>query len=215
MPSLIGKSVKRVEDKRFITGHGQYTDDIALPGMCYAAIVRSPHAHANLSRIDTAAAAAAPGVVGVFTGEQMHTADAVIGVPCGWQVDFKNGDTMKEPAHPVLAHGKVRYAGDAVAVVIAETAGQAQDASELVGVDYEVLPAITNSAAAIKKGAPGVHDDVPGNIPFDWELGDKARTDAAVKAAAHVTKLEFTNQRMIPNAIEPRCAIGEYDSISE
>ena len=134
MAALIGKSVKRVEDKRFITGHGRYTDDIVLPRMCFAALVRSPHAHAEIRGIDTADAKAADGVVGVFTGQDIHK-DEVIGVPTGWQVDFKNGDTMKEPPYPVLADGKVRYAGNAVAVVVAETAGQAKDAAELVSVD--------------------------------------------------------------------------------
>ena len=214
MAALIGESVKRVEDKRFITGHGRYTDDIVLPRMCFAALVRSPHAHAEIRGIDTADAKAADGVVGVFTGQDIHK-DEVIGVPTGWQVDFKNGDTMKEPPYPVLADGKVRYAGNAVAVVVAETAGQAKDAAELVSVDYNVLPAVTDLAEAIKDGAPQLFDDVPNNVPFDWELGDKAKTDAAFSAAEHVTTLEFTNQRLIANAIEPRCSIGEYAEATE
>ena len=134
-----------------------------------------------------------------------------MGAPCGWQVDFKNGDTMKEPPHPILAVDKVRHMGDAVAVVIAETAAQARDAAERVAVDYEVLPAVTDVRAALAPGAPLVHDDVPGNVPFDWQLGDKEKTDAAFAQAAHVTTLTFRNQRLIPNAIEPRAAIGHYD----
>ena len=210
MTSVLGQPVKRVEDKKFITGKGRYTDDIVLPKMTFAAIVRSPYAHANIKRIDTKAAAAAEGVVAVFTGEQMQ-ADGVGGLPAGWQVDFKNGDTMKEPPHPPLAVGKVRHVGDSVAVVIAETPAQAKDAVELVKVNYEVLDAVVNVVAATKDGAPQLFDDVPNNIPFDWELGDKEKTDKAIAAADHVTTLEYDNQRLITNAIEPRCSIGDYD----
>lgn len=214
MTSLIGESVKRVEDQRFITGGGRYTDDIVLPGMCFAAVVRSPHAHAEIRGIDTTTARAAEGVVGVFTGQDIHK-DGIIGVPTGWQVDFKNGDTMKEPPYPALADGKVRYAGNAVAVVVAETAGQAKDAAELVEVDYNVLPTVTDLREAIQEGAPQLFDDVPNNIPFDWELGDKAKTDAAFSAAEHITTLDFTNQRLIANAIEPRCSIGEWNPATD
>ena len=210
MASVLGQPVKRVEDKKFITGKGRYTDDIVLPKMTFAAIVRSPYAHANIKRIDTKAAAAAEGVVAVFTGEQMQ-ADGVGSLPAGWQVDFKNGDTMKEPPHPPLAVGKVRHVGDSVAVVIAETPAQAKDAVELLKVDYEVLDAVVNVVAATKDGAPQLFDDVPNNIAFDWELGDKEKTDKAIAAADHVTTLEYDNQRLITNAIEPRCSIGDYD----
>lgn len=214
MATLIGESVKRVEDKRFITGRGRFTDDIVLPGMCYAAIIRSPHAHAQIRGIDTSAVMGESGVVAVFTGDDVH-ADGLISMPCGWQVDFKNGDTMKEPPHPMLAQGKVRHVGDAVAVVIAESAGEAKDAAELVDVDYEVMPGVVNSADAVVEGAPVVHEDAPENLAFDWELGDKKKTDAALAGAAHITKLEFVNQRLIPNAIEPRAAIGDYDPAGE
>ena len=214
MASVLGQSVKRVEDKKFITGRGRYTDDIVLPKMTFAAIVRSPYAHANIRSIDTTAAAAAPGVVAVFTGEQMR-ADGVGSLPAGWQVNFKNGDTMKEPAHPPLAVGKVRYVGDSVAVVIAETAAQAKDALELVDVDYETLGVVVDAVAATKDGAPQLFDDVPNNMPFDWELGDKEKTDKAMAAADHVTTLEYENQRLIPNAIEPRCAIGDFNDAND
>ena len=210
MANLIGQSVKRVEDQRFITGRGRYTDDITLPNMTFAVLVRSPHAHAQVNGIDTAAALAAPGVVGVFTGADLEAA-GIGGLPCGWQVDFKNGDTMKEPAHPVLAIGKVRHVGDPVAIVIAETRDQAVDAAELVDVDYEVLDAVVNSVAAIQDGAPQLFDEVPNNTSFDWALGDAEKTDTAFAAAAHITTLEYTNQRLVTNAIEPRCAIGDYD----
>ncbi len=208
MGSFIGQSVKRVEDRRFITGKGRYTDDIVLPGMTYASIVRSPYAHARIKGYQLAGAKAAPGVVAVYTGKDL---EGITGVPTGWQVNFKNGDVMKEPPHPILAVEKVRYVGDAVAVVIAETAALARDAAELVTLDYEVLDAVTDAVVAAQPGAPLVHDDVPDNIPFDWELGDKQKTDDALEKAHHISKLEFRNQRLIPNAVEPRCAIGDYD----
>ncbi len=210
MTNLIGQSIKRVEDKRFITGKGRYVDDIVLPNMTWAAVVRSDAAHAHIRGIDAGEASRAPGVVAVLTGADME-ADGINGLPCGWQVDFKNGDTMKEPAHPALAVGKVRHVGDAVAVVVAETREQAADAAELVEVDYEELPAVVDVVAATQDGAPQLFDDVPNNIPFDWELGDKAAADAGIAAADHVTTLEFRNQRLIPNAIEPRAAIGDYE----
>jgi carbon-monoxide dehydrogenase large subunit len=134
------------------------------------------------------------------------------GLPCGWQVDFKNGDQMKEPPHPVLAADKVRHVGDPVAIVIAETREQARDAAELVSVDYDVLDAAVHPVKATEEGAPQLFGDVPNNIPFDWELGDQAATDEALAGADHVTTLDFVNQRLIPNAIEPRCAIGDYDA---
>ena len=210
MESVRGQSVKRVEDKRFITGEGRYVDDIVLPKMTYAAIVRSPHAHAEIKGIDSSAASSAAGVVAVLTGQEMAP-DLIGGLPAGWQVDFKNGDTMKEPPHPPLAVDKVRYVGDAVAVVIAETPAQAVDAAELVDVDYNVLKAIVDVVKAAEPGAPQIFDDVPNNIVFDWGLGDEEKTDKAMADAHHVTTIEFDNQRLVCNAIEPRCAIGDYD----
>ncbi len=214
MASMIGKSVKRVEDKRFLTGKGNYTDDIVLPGMTYASIVRSHHAHAKINSVDTSQATAVDGVVAVFTGTDIANAE-IGGVPCGWQVDFKNGDTMKEPPHPLLVADKVRFVGDAVAVVIAETPAAAQDGAELVSVDYEMLEAVVQGPDALAADAPLVHHDVPHNTCYDWELGDKAATDEAIENAEHVTKLEFVNQRLIPNAIEPRAAIGHFEEASD
>ena len=211
MTQYIGASVKRKEDQRFITGKGRYTDDIVLPNMTYACIVRSPHAHAKIKSIKVDRAKAQPGVVAVFTGQDMQD-DGVGPVPNGWQI----GEDMKEPPHPALAVDKVRHVGDGVAVVIAESRYAAKDAAELVEVDYEVLPAVTDGAKAIEKGAPLVHDDAaPNNISFTWELGDKDATDAALAKADHITKLEFVNQRLIPNAIEPRCAIGDYHAATD
>ena len=211
MTSYIGKAVKRVEDKRFLTGKGRYTDDIVLPGMLHAYIVRSPFAHAKIISVDTSGAEAMDGVVKVFTGEDIAKS-GINGVPCGWQVNFKNGDTMKEPPHPLLVADKARYMGDGVAVVIAETKEIARDAADAVDVEYEELDAIANPKEATEDGATLVHDIAPNNICFDWELGNpKAEVDAAIEKAHHVTTLEFTNQRVIPNAMEPRSAIGHYE----
>jgi len=210
--TYIGSSVKRVEDRRFITGQGRYTDDIVLPQMTYACMVRSPHAHAEIVSVDIDHAEQMDGVVKIFTGKDTDAA-GIGGVPCGWQVDFKNGDTMKEPPHPLLVSDKARHAGDAVAMVIAETYAQAKDAAEMVMVEYNVLPAVTNAKAARADGAPQVHADVPNNLAFDWELGNpRAEVDAAIANAHHVTTLEFINQRVICNAIEPRSAIGHFDT---
>lgn len=209
--TYIGKSVKRVEDKRFLTGKGRYTDDIVLPGMTHAYILRSDYAHAKIKSIDTSAAEEMDGVVAVFTGKDIAES-GVNGIPTGWQVNFKNGDTMKEPPHPLLCVDKVRYMGDGVAVVIAEDKMTARDAADQIMIEYEELPAVVNAAEAVKDGAPLVHDEAPNNKCFDWELGNpKEEVDAALDGAHHITKLEIVNQRVIPNAIEPRSAIGHYD----
>jgi carbon-monoxide dehydrogenase large subunit len=198
----IGARIERKEDARFLTGAGQYTDDIVLPNQTYAVFLRSPHAHAKIKSIDTAAAMKAPGVLAIFTGKDIP--DAVGGLPCGWLITGSDGKPMKEPKHPILAQGKVRFVGDQVAIVIAESTLQARDAAELIEVDYEVLPSVVDVTNAMKPGAPNVHDDVPGNVCYVWSLGDKAAVDAAFARAKHVTTLEFINNRLIPNAIEPR-----------
>ncbi len=215
MGNYIGKSIKRVEDKRFLTGKGNYTDDIILPNQTYAYLVRSPYAHANIVKLDTSAAEKAEGVVKIFTGKEI-AAEEIAGVPCGWQVDFKNGDTMKEPPHPLLVVDKVKHLGDAVAVVIAESKSAAKDAAELVDVEYDVLEAVVDPKLAAEAGAPQVHPDCPNNMCFDWELGNtKAEVDEAMASAHHITKLEFINQRVIPNAMEPRSAIGDYQEATD
>ena len=211
MGDLIGKSVKRVEDNRFIKGEGKYTDDFNMDNQTYAIYVRSPHAHAKIKGVDTSKAEAMEGVVKVFTGKDIADA-GIVGSICGWQVDFKNGDTMKEPGHPIMVADKVRHVGDAVAVVIAEDRQTARDATGLVEVNYEVLDAVVDPKAATQDGAPLVHDDVPNNTIFDWELGNKEETDAAFEKAHHITELSYHNQKLIPNAIEPRAALGHYDS---
>jgi len=206
----IGQSVKRVEDKRFITGQGRYTDDIVLPRMVHAYILRSPYAHARIKSIDTSEALAMKGVVAIYTGKDFEN---INGVPCGWQVNFKDGTTMREPKHPLLVLDKVKHAGDGVAMVVAETKEIAADAAEAIDVKYEVFKAVTNPKEALAPGAPLVHDEFPDNIAFDWQIGnDKAEVDAAMASAHHITKLDFTNNRVVPNAMEPRSYIGDYDT---
>ena len=204
---VIGASVRRKEDFRFLTGAGNYTDDINRPGQRYAYILRSPHAHAEIAGIDTSKAGAAPGVNAVFTGADLR----VGGLPCGWLVNSKDGSPMVEPPHPVLAMGKVRHVGDPVAVVIAETLEQAKDAAERIEVSYNPLPAVVAADDAIKPGKPQLFDNAPHNICFDWHLGDKAAVDLAFTQAQHVTRLEIINNRLVSNPMEPRAAIGEYD----
>ena len=206
----IGASVKRKEDLRFITGKGQYVDDINRHAQTYAVFVRSPVAHATINSIDTAAAMDAPGVVGVFTGADL-AADKIGGLICGWMIHSKDGSPMKAGGHPALAVGKVRYVGDHVAVVIAETLDQAKDAAALVNVDYGTLPAVIDLGKAQDAGQSQIHDEAPGNTVYQWHLGDKDAVDAAFSKAAHVTKLDIVNNRLIPNAMEPRAAIGDYD----
>ena len=207
----IGASVLRKEDQRFLIGRGNYVDDINRPGQTYASFVRSPHAHATIKSVDISAAQGAPGVVAVFTGDEL-AADGIGPLICGVTITGKDGEPHKATPHPALAQGKVRCVGDPVAVVIAETLDQAKDGAELVEVDYEVLPAVVSAVAALESGAPQVHDEAPGNLCVDWEIGDNAATDAAFAGAAHVTKVELVNNRLIPNAMEPRAAIGEYDA---
>ena len=206
--SPLGKPLRRREDHRFLTGAGQYTDDVVLPGQTYGVFVRSPHAHARIRSIDTTQALEAPGVVKVFTGADLAEAK-VGGLPCGWLIHSKDGSPMKEPPHPVLAQGKVRHVGDAVALVVAETLLQARDAAELVMVDYDELPPVIELATAHGTAA-AVHDEVPDNVCYDWSHGDKAAVDAAFARAAKVTRLAFTNNRLIPNAMEPRAANASY-----
>jgi carbon-monoxide dehydrogenase large subunit len=206
----IGASVRRTEDYRFLTGRGTYTDDIKRPGQTYASILRSPHAHAKVNGVDTTAAASAPGVVAVFTGADM-AADGVGGLPCGWQVHSKDGEPMAEPPHPPLVTDRVRHVGDHVAVVIAETHAQAKDAAERIVVDYDELLAAVNLGEAVAAGAPQLWEDVPGNLCYDWEIGDAAEVDAEMDQASHVATLELVNNRLVPNAMEPRAYLADYD----
>jgi aerobic carbon-monoxide dehydrogenase large subunit len=211
--SPLGKPLLRREDARFLTGAGQYTDDVVLHGQTYAVFVRSPHAHARIKSVNTAKAKEALGFVAVITGADIAESK-IGGLPCGWLIHSKDGSPMKEPPHPIIAHTKVLHVGDQVALVVAETLSQARDIAELVEVDYEVLPAVVDTGSA-SSHATLVHDDVPNNVCYDWGHGDKAATDAAFAKAAHVSKVQFVNQRLIPNAMEPRAANASYTKHDE
>ena len=208
----IGQRVKRREDVRFITGKGRYTDDINLPGQAYAVFLRSPHPRARIKAIDASAARKAPGVVGVFTGKDL-AADGIGALPCGWLVKSKDGSDMKVPPRPPLAIETVNFVGEPYAVVIAETLGQARAAAALVETDFEELEPVVSLGEAT--AGPQIHEGIEANRCYDWELGDQAAVDAAFAKAAHVTKLEFANNRLIPNAIEPRAAVATYSAPTE
>ncbi|MGA1323576.1 MAG: xanthine dehydrogenase family protein molybdopterin-binding subunit, partial [Burkholderiaceae bacterium] len=210
----IGESVLRKEDVRFLTGAGQYTDDVLLQDMAYTVFVRSPHAHAVIKKVNKAAALAAPGVLAVFDGQDV-AADKVGGLPCGWLITSTNGEPMKEPPHPILAQGKARYVGDGVAMVVATSYEAAKNAAELVEVEYDVLKAVVDVRDAQASGAPLVHDEAPANHCYKWAIGEKAKVDEVFQTAAHITKLDLVNNRLIPNAMEPRAAIGVYNRASD
>ncbi|PCH66889.1 MAG: carbon monoxide dehydrogenase [Rhodobacteraceae bacterium] len=206
----IGASPKRREDVRFLTGNGNYTDDINMRGQAYVHFLRSDIAHGTINSIDTSAAAAMPGVVKIFTATDF---EGVGGVPCGWQITDRFGEVMQEPKHPILAEGKVRYVGEMVAAVIAESAEQARDAAEAIELDISDLPAVVDMKAALADGSPKVHDDLTSNLCYDWGFVEENRdaVDEAIKSAAHVTTLNLVNNRLIANPMEPRVAIGDYD----
>ncbi|WP_025411185.1 molybdopterin cofactor-binding domain-containing protein [Gemmatirosa kalamazoonensis] len=206
---LVGASVRRKEDPRFLTGRGVYTDDVKIPGTLHAAFVRSPHAHARIVRIDAARARETKGVVGVFTGQ--HLADAgVNGIPTAWLLP-----DLKLSNQRAIAVDVARYVGEPVAVVVAESAFTARDAAELVEVEFEPLPAVADAEQALADGAPLVRDDAPGNVAFRWALGDAAATDAAFAGAATVVKQRLVNQRLIANAIEPRASLATYNRATD
>jgi carbon-monoxide dehydrogenase large subunit len=209
--ALVGRSVKRKEDFRFITGTGRYTDDLTRAGQAYAVFVRSPHAHAKIRSVVAKAALAIPGVLSVLTGQDLK-ADGVQGLICGWMIHSKDGSPMKAGAHPALALDRARYVGDHVAVVIAETLSAAKQGAENIEVEYDVLPSVVDAAMAQAGDAPQIHPEAPRNTIYNWSLGDEAKTKAAFEKATHLVLLEIENNRLIPNAMEPRAAIGEYDS---
>jgi carbon-monoxide dehydrogenase large subunit len=207
----VGQPVRRVEDQRFITGAGRYTDDIDLDGQAYIAVVRSPEAHARITSIDVESAKAAPGVLAVVTGPE-YAATGGNALPCGIPMENRDGSKGKNRLRPVLCTDRVRHVGDNVAFVVAETPGQAKDAAELVMVEYQSLNVVADTETASEPGQPLVHDDVPDNLSFDWEYGDRGAVDAAFARAAHVTRLRVINNRLVANAIEPRAAIAEFDA---
>ncbi|MBL9056724.1 MAG: xanthine dehydrogenase family protein molybdopterin-binding subunit, partial [Rhodobacteraceae bacterium] len=207
----IGASSKRREDVRFLTGRGVYTDDLALHGQTYAVFVRSTVAHGRIKAINTANAAAMPGVLAVFTGEDFKDTG---GNPAGWLINSRDGTPMREPKRPVLAHGKVRHVGDAYAAVVAETYNQAKDAAQQLAddTDIEELPAIIDMKAAAADASNRVHDEIPDNLCFDWGWieDNRAKVEEVFRTAPHITTLELVNNRLVPNAMEPRASIGEY-----
>ena len=210
----VGARVARKEDKRFITGGGRYVDDMVVPGMKHAVFVRSPHAHAQIKKIDVKKAQAMPGVIGVLTGKELK-ADGIGNLICGWMIHSKDGTPMKMGAWSPLAVDKVRYVGDAVVIVVADTKGQARDAAEAVEITYKELKAVVDATKALQTGAPQIHAEAENNLIFDWELGDGKATDAAIKSAAHVTRMKIVNNRLVPNAMEPRAALGHYDKAED
>jgi carbon-monoxide dehydrogenase large subunit len=209
----IGAAVLRKEDRRFLTGAGQYTDDVVRPHQTHMVIVRSPHAHARVVAVRADGARGAPGVLAVLTGADL-AAEKIGNIPTGWLIHSKDGAPMVEPPHPALAQERVRHVGDPVAVVVAETRDQAREAAALLEVDYEELPAVAAVEQAIRPGAPRVWEQAKGNVCFDFELGDATATDAAFAKADRVVELDLVNNRLIPNAIEPRAALGEYERAS-
>jgi aerobic carbon-monoxide dehydrogenase large subunit len=209
----LAQSIRRVEDPRLLTGGGRYTDDIVLPGMLHGIVLRSPHAAAKLGGIDTTAAASVPGVKAVYTAADLK-ADSIAPMPCAAPVQNRDGSDMASPPHHALADGAVRHVGDPVAFIVAETLPAARDAAERITVDYTVEPAVTDVAVATDRGVPLVWPDVASNVAFDWQIGDKAATDALFAKAAHVTRLTVVNNRVIVASMEARAAIADFDSAS-
>ena len=204
---MFGSGIKRREDPRLITGRAKYTDDIKLPGTLHMAIVRSPHAHANIKSIDTSAAEAMPGVAAVYTGSDMN-----MPIPTGGLIVDSD---LKTPEHPALAKDKVRYVGDGVAIVLAEDRYLAQDAAEAVVVDYEVLGAVVNPEDALQDGAPQLFDDVPNNRAFNWIMGDREASDKVFEEADVVVKERIVNQRLQPTPMETRAALAQWNAATE
>ena len=206
---ILGSAIERREDPALITGDAEYTDDIQLREMAHMAVLRSQHAHARIEDVDTSGAEAMEGVLGVYTYEDLHREDTPGGgsflLPVGWLLD-----SLRQVDHPILAGDRVRYLGDAIAVVVAEDRYRASDAVDAIDVDYDRLDAVTDPGEALATDAPGLHDDAEGNVAFDWEIGDAEATDAAFEEAAHTASLELENQLLIPNAMEPRAAVADY-----
>ncbi|MGO9785272.1 MAG: xanthine dehydrogenase family protein molybdopterin-binding subunit [Stellaceae bacterium] len=206
----MGQSVRRTEDPRFITGHGRYTDDVSLPRQAVGYVLRSPHAHARIRKIDTTAAIQAQGVLGVFTAADLAK-DGIGRIPCVVPLKNRDGSPVVLVEHPLLAEGKARHVGDGVAFIVAETLSEAKDAAELIDVDYEALPAAVETSAANAPGQPLVWDEIPGNLCFDWESGDRKAVEAGFAKAKHVVALTLINNRLVANSMEPRGALGFYD----
>ena len=209
----IGVSVPRIEDEALLTGGGRFIDDIDMPGQAHAYFLRSPYAHAHIRSIDSEAALQAPGVVAVFTGADMEE-DGVGGIAGAAPVENRDGSPLFVPPRTAISTLTARYTGEAVAVVIAETAAQAADAAELVDIDYEELPSVTRTGGALDTNAPVIWQEIGSNVALDWETGDRAATDAAFARADHVTEINLVNNRIVVGATEPRGAVASYDPLS-
>ncbi|MBI1181955.1 MAG: molybdopterin-dependent oxidoreductase [Alphaproteobacteria bacterium] len=212
----IGQPVRRTEDVRFVTGRGAYTDDLNLPGQAHGYVLRSPYAHARVKSIDTEAAKQAPGVIAVYTCADLDAA-GIKDIPCfaGGFIKNKDGSGIFAPGRPSLARDRLMYVGDGIAFVVAETVNQAKDAAELIEVDVEDLPAAANLKDAVAEGAPTLYDGAPGNLAFDWEMGDADSTGQAFAAAKHVSRIDLVHNRIATNAMEPRAAIGEFSTAED
>ncbi|MBP2296912.1 carbon-monoxide dehydrogenase large subunit [Azospirillum rugosum] len=207
----IGQPVPRTEDARLLTGGGRYTDDVSLPGQTFAAFVRSPYAHAVIRGIDSADAAGQPGVLGVFTVDDLET-EGIGPIPCNAALKQRDGSSYVSPPRPALAKGRVRHVGDPVAVVVAETPEAARDAAELVMVDYDDLPSVTGTVEALEAGRPLVWDEAPNNLCFDWEQGEEAAVEAALSKAARVVELQIVNNRVVANPMEGRACVADVEA---
>jgi carbon-monoxide dehydrogenase large subunit len=207
----IGQPVPRTEDPRLLRGEGRYTDDISLPGQAHAVVVRSPYAHGILRGLDVAAAKSMPGVLGIWTGADLNAA-GYAAMACIIPFPNRDGTPMKKPTRHAFATDRVRFVGDPIAIVVAETVAQAKDAAEAVGLDIEPLPAVTRAKEAAQPGAPQLYDDVPNNLVLDYHFGDAEKVAEAFRRAAHVTKLDIINNRAVVSALEPRAAIAAYDA---
>lgn len=207
MAKYVGESIKRVEDPRFIQGQGRYVANLKIPGMAFAAIKRSPYAHAVIKNIDTSQAEALPGVIAVYTGKDM---EGVGSLPCGF-----NPPDIKTAPHMPLSSDKVRHVGDGVAVVIAESSYIAYDALDLIEVDYEPLPAVVSPKKAAEPNAPQVHQEIPNNVSFHWKLGERTAIDQALAEAEHIVELDLVNQRLVPNAMEPRACVAQWNNFTD
>ena len=207
----IGQSVPRTEDPRLLRGEGRYTDDVNLPGQAYAYVFRSPYAHGRITQLDVAAARAADGVLDVLVAADLEAA-GIGTLPCALPVKNRDGSGMRKPPRPALAVDTVRYRGEAVAMVIAHSAAQARDASELIAFEVDTLPAVTDAKAALAKDAPCLHDEAPGNLALDWEFGDGEAVDRAIASAHHITRMELRSNRLVVNAMEPRAAVACFEN---
>ena len=203
--------IRRVEDTRLLRGDGRYTDDITPEGALYGVVLRSPHAAARIVSVDAEAARALPGVVAVYTGADLE-ADGIGPIPCAVPLSNRDGTDRQDTPRHALARGAVRYVGDPVAFVVADSVDAARDAAEAVAIDYDVVSSVSSIRAATNTDAPLVWPNAAGNVCFDWEVGDKARVDALFESAAHVTRLEIVNNRIVVSSMEARVALASYDA---